>query len=496
MHYSNSAESSGGSIVFTLKVYFMKKTSLLVAACFVSAAIFSQNIVKEHYTTSGGLLGALNFSQFRVTGDNTSNIDYDMQSGWSAGAWVNFPLSKAVSLEPQVMYSFYRYKTSNTEPTLLLPNGKMNYISVPVGLKFHLGKAFALSAGPQVDFMMSLDDKNGVAVDDDFKSVSFSAFGGVEVLPRGPISIFGRYIHGFTNMDDRGNEVTAMKFKNEVIQAGVKIKLFGKKVPADSDGDGVADPNDKCPSVIGVARYEGCPIPDSDNDGINDEQDKCPNEVGTSKYNGCPIPDTDKDGINDEEDKCPNEAGTAKYNGCPIPDTDKDGINDEEDKCPDQAGPADRNGCPVSDRDSDGIADEADRCPDIKGVAANNGCPEVPSNVSKMLGSSAQNITFGATNAKLTTKSNASLDQVVNIMNENPGLNVRIEGHTDNAGNDDANMKLSEDRAAAVKAYIVSKGISEDRITSEGFGETMPIADNKTAAGRTKNRRIEIKVAY
>jgi outer membrane protein OmpA-like peptidoglycan-associated protein len=460
------------------------------------AAVFSQTPVKEHYTTSGGLLGALNFSQFRVTGDNTSNIDYDMQSGWSAGAWVNFPLSKVVSLEPQLMYSFYRYKTSNTTSSLLLPNGKMNYLSVPVGLKFHLGNAVALTAGPQVDFMMSLDDKNNVALDDDFKSVSFSAFGGVEFLPRGPVSIFGRYIHGFTNMDDRGNEVTNMKFKNEVIQAGIKVKLFGKKVPADSDGDGIADKNDKCPSVVGLARYEGCPIPDSDNDGINDEQDKCPTVAGTAKYEGCPIPDSDKDGINDEEDKCPNEAGTAKYNGCPIPDSDKDGINDEEDKCPNQAGPASRNGCPVTDRDNDGINDDEDKCPDISGTSANNGCPEIPANVSKTLGVAAQNISFGATNAKLTTKSNASLNQVVQIMNENPTLKVRIEGHTDNAGNDDTNMKLSEDRAAAVKAYLVSKGISEDRITSEGFGETMPIAENTTAAGRTKNRRIEIKIIY
>jgi len=81
-------------------------------------------------------------------------------------------------------------------------------------------------------------------------------------------------------------------------------------------------------------------------------------------------------------------------------------------------------------------------------------------------------------------------------MNENPTLKLKIEGHTDNAGNDDANMKLSEDRAEAVKTYLVSKGISADRITAEGFGETMPIADNGTAAGRTKNRRVEIKVAY
>jgi hypothetical protein len=104
-----------------------------------------------------------------------------------------------------------------------------------------------------------------------------------------------------------------MEFKNSNIQVGMKVKLFGKKIEADSDGDGISDPNDKCPTVVGVSRYDGCPIPDSDNDGINDELDKCPNQAGTAKYDGCPVPDTDNDGINDENDKCPTVAGTAKY---------------------------------------------------------------------------------------------------------------------------------------------------------------------------------------
>ncbi|HSU27912.1 MAG TPA: OmpA family protein, partial [Chitinophagaceae bacterium] len=295
------------------------------------------------------------------------------------------------------------------------------------------------------------------------------------------------------------------EMKNQVIQAGLKLKLFGNKevvyraaevTVIDTDGDGIPDTEDKCPTEAGTLKYNGCPIPDTDGDGINDELDKCPNEAGTAKYNGCPIPDTDGDGINDELDKCPNQAGTAKYEGCPIPDTDGDGINDEEDKCPTEPGIAAKDGCPVRDRDGDGVNDDVDRCPDIPGVASNKGCPDFPANVSKSLSLEAQHISFGATNAKLTTKSNASLDKIVTMMNENPGLSIKVEGHTDNVGDDDANMTLSKDRADAVKAYIVSKGIPEDRIIAEGFGETTPIADNNTAAGRLKNRRIEIKVAY
>ncbi|HEU4861099.1 MAG TPA: OmpA family protein, partial [Chitinophagaceae bacterium] len=148
------------------------------------------------------------------------------------------------------------------------------------------------------------------------------------------------------------------------------------------------------------------------------------------------------------------------------------------------------------DRDNDGINDEEDKCPDVAGVASRQGCPEIPADVTKMLGSAAQNITFTAGSARILAKSTTSLTNVIKILNDNPTLKLKIEGHTDNTGDDDANMKLSTDRAEAVKSYFVSKGISADRLEVEGFGETMPIGDNKTTAGRTKNNRVEIKVAY
>jgi outer membrane protein OmpA-like peptidoglycan-associated protein len=349
-------------------------------------------------------------------------------------------------------------------------------------LKFTPGKIIGITAGPQVDFLTGVEDENNVAQKDNFTKTSFSLFGGLELFPHGRFTPFARYIHGLTDMDNRPTHGTEGEYKNRNFQVGLKIRLFGKKVtetyeattvtapaPLDTDGDGITDDLDKCPTQAGTAKYNGCPVPDSDGDGINDEMDKCPNQAGVAKYDGCPIPDSDGDGINDEEDKCPNQAGLAKYNGCPIPDKDGDGINDE-----------------------------ADKCPDVPGVASNNGCPEVPANVSKTLGLSADRIYFGtgASNAKLTSRSNAALDQVVTIMNENPTLHIKVGSHTDNAGDDDTNMQLTEARAAAVKAYLVSKGISEDRIMAEGFGETMPIADNATSAGRLKNRRIEIKVDY
>jgi OmpA-OmpF porin, OOP family len=237
--------------------------------------------------------------------------------------------------------------------------------------------------------------------------------------------------------------------------------------PKDSDGDGITDDKDKCPDVAGVAKYDGCPVPDTDKDGINDEDDKCPTVAGLARYQGCPIPDTDKDGINDEEDKCPSVAGVARYQGCPVPDTDGDGINDEEDKCP-----------------------------TIAGVPENQGCPAIKEEVKKKVDFAAQNILFATGSYKLLSSSNKGLNDVVKILQDNPDLKLSIDGHTDNTGTPEKNQALSENRANAVKSYLASKGIDEGRLTAAGHGQDEPIADNKTAAGRQKNRRVELKLGY
>ena len=234
------------------------------------------------------------------------------------------------------------------------------------------------------------------------------------------------------------------------------------EAPKDRDGDGVLDADDKCPDVKGLAAMQGCP--DGDGDGITDADDKCPAVRGLAKYNGCPVPDTDKDGINDEEDKCVTVAGVARYQGCPIPDTDKDGVNDEEDKCPNDAGPA-----------------------------SNFGCPVIAQAVIDKINYAAKNIFFATGSAKLLPKSFKSLNDVAKILGNDNTLKLDIDGHTDSQGKADKNQTLSENRAAAVKAYLAGKGVDESRMTDAGHGMDMPVADNKTAAGRAKNRRVELK---
>ena len=235
------------------------------------------------------------------------------------------------------------------------------------------------------------------------------------------------------------------------------------EAPKDRDNDGVIDENDKCPDVAGIASLQGCP--DQDGDAIADADDKCPTIAGLAKYQGCPIPDTDKDGINDENDKCIDVAGVARFQGCPVPDTDKDGVNDEEDKCPSEAGPV-----------------------------SNYGCPVIEEAVVTRVNKAAQNIFFVTGSSKLLAKSNASLNGVVTILNENPSYKVDIDGHTDNVGKAEFNQTLSEARANAVRNYFISKGIDESRLIAAGHGFDMPVADNKTAAGRGKNRRVEMKL--
>ncbi len=139
----------------------------------------------------------------------------------------------------------------------------------------------------------------------------------------------------------------------------------------DSDGDGIVDALDLCPSIAGPEKFLGCP--DSDNDGIEDSKDKCPDVAGPIDLMGCP--DSDGDGVADVEDKCPNLSGLVSNGGCPAADSDKDGVPDDKDKCPDIAGPTSTMGCP--DSDGDGVADFEDKCPNLVGIASNHGCPGV-----------------------------------------------------------------------------------------------------------------------
>jgi len=243
-----------------------------------------------------------------------------------------------------------------------------------------------------------------------------------------------------------------------------------------------------CPKTI-VAEPPP-PPPDRDGDGIIDVEDQCPDVAGVASFGGCV--DTDGDGMPDNTDKCPDEPGVVEHGGCkppPPPDTDGDGIIDAEDSCPDASGPKRTKGCP--DRDRDGIADADDKCPDQAGTAADQGC--LPAAAQKFVGA-IKGITFDAGKAIVRKASYKTLDDTAKILQTYPELRLEVQGHTDDQGPDDANMALSQARADAVKAYLEGKGIDAGRVVAKGYGETQPVADNKTGAGRAKNRRIEFRI--
>lgn len=205
-----------------------------------------------------------------------------------------------------------------------------------------------------------------------------------------------------------------------------------------------------------------------------------------------PEEDRDHDGVPDKDDHCPDVPGLAALQGCP--DSDGDGIADAVDACPDKAGPAKFQGCP--DTDGDGIPDNLDRCPTVKGVESMKGCPEVTEKTKKLFEKALNGIQFETGKSVIKKTSFPILDQVVTVMNENPSYDLEIHGHTDSQGDAAKNQKLSEERAAAVRTYLVGKGVAEKRLQSFGHGATMPVADNATAAGRALNRRVEFKVTF
>jgi OOP family OmpA-OmpF porin len=214
--------------------------------------------------------------------------------------------------------------------------------------------------------------------------------------------------------------------------------------------------------------------------------------------------DTDGDGIDDSRDQCINEPedkdGYLDDDGCPDTDNDGDGIVDANDKCPndpeDLDGFQDDDGCPDPDNDGDGVLDVDDFCPNTPGVRGGDrpGCPKKNSLVvvtEKEIRIS-QQIQFEFNRSVIRPGiSYKILDEVASVLEDNPKISLEVQGHTDNVGGDAYNMKLSQARADAVRAYLVSKGISPSRLVSKGYGYHQPLVPNTTASNRELNRRVQ-----
>ncbi len=312
--------------------------------------------------------------------------------------------------------------------------------------------------------------------------------------------------------------------------AGVGVpnfRVFGgvayQPIGLDTDGDGIKDKTDRCVTepedADGYLDDDGCPDLDNDADSLQDDGDKCPDEPedndGFEDNDGCPDRDNDGDAIQDGYDSCPMEAedkdGDRDEDGCPDNDRDRDGLPDDVDKCPnepeDTDGFGDEDGCPEVDFDGDGVADDNDQCPDqpenVNGLDDADGCPDSeaapppPSLVTVTCEKIeiGERVFFNTGSDRIQARSFDLLDQVAAALQKAKHVKkLRIEGHTDSAGNDKKNLDLSARRAAAVVRYLAEKGVEATRLSSEGFGETRPIADNKKKDGRSANRRVEFVI--
>ena len=247
----------------------------------------------------------------------------------------------------------------------------------------------------------------------------------------------------------------------------------------DSDGDGIMDPDDKCPAV-----------PENVN-GLEDD-DGCPDEYG----------DQDGDGIRDNLDKCVDQSedkdGFEDSDGCPEPDNDGDGVLDQADTCPLKPGPVENRGCPDRDRDGDSVVDRLDNCPDEPGTVENHGCrarQRVRLRAERL--EILERVYFRTNRAAVRPRSFPLLRNVARVLNNHPEITrVRVEGHTDSRGRYEYNLDLSLRRAQAVVDFLTRRGsVDPSRLEIKGYGPDRPVIPGaRTLSEHAQNRRVEFTI--
>jgi uncharacterized protein (TIGR03382 family) len=278
----------------------------------------------------------------------------------------------------------------------------------------------------------------------------------------------------------------------------------------DNDADGVADASDGAPNdpedKDDFEDADGVPELDNDKDGLPDTEEACPNEPeNKNEYqddDGCPdtLPDTDGDGLVDRVDECPQQPedmdSFQDEDGCPDDDNDEDGVADAADGCVNEYGPAENRGCPDTDRDNDTVVDRLDNCPDEPGTAANHGCKRrqrVRLAATKL--EILETVHFQNNRAGIHRRSHALLRDVAQVLIAHPEIqHVRVEGHSDDRGNDTYNLQLSQRRADEVVAFLVKQGVAKERLEAIGYGETKPLVLNDSKKNRAINRRVEFNI--
>ena len=381
-----------------------------------------------------------------------SYIDDDSSRGLEDainGGQLGFGYALSEGFNIEAMLSVAMPKTSGGQP-----GEEHTALGVDFQRVFRRGEYFS----PYVLVGLSAFKIDPSGSEGDINGTGFSAGAGFFINPfESNIAIRGEFRRRMENASPDNP-------RDNLFSLGLQIP-FGPATPkwVDTDGDGVEDGSDNCPNTPAGAKVDawGCEL-DSDGDGVKDSKDQCP---GTPRgvavdANGCPN-DSDGDGVSDDMDECPGTPAGQPVDakGCEL-DDDGDGVINRLDECPGTpAGtPVDRRGC------------------EIKGDYVLEG------------------VNFESNSDRLVVGASSILDLVTETLLKYPEITFRIEGHTDSDGAAAYNESLSTRRAQTVFDYLASKGVAENRMSVQGFGESQPIADNTTAAGKAQNRRVVLSV--
>jgi outer membrane protein OmpA-like peptidoglycan-associated protein len=224
---------------------------------------------------------------------------------------------------------------------------------------------------------------------------------------------------------------------------------------------------------------------------------------GPRENQGCPWPDTDGDGIPDKDDRCPTVPGPKENQGCPWPDTDGDGVLDKDDRCPTVPGPKENRGCPWPDADGDGVPDKDDECPRDPGPKENRGCPYKKVYVTRVEVKVTEQVNFRTASAVILRGSLGILDQVAEKLRTHRYIHrMEVQGHTDDLGPRKYNLQLSQRRAESVRRYLISKGVEPERLIAKGYGKDRPLravepkrmSRQELWTARAINRRVQFVI--
>lgn len=431
----------------------------------------------ERHTSLG-----LNVSALQYQGDFGSDYWKFSNNQYAPGLAINQYLTKGLDLNTQL---FYAELTGRRSPSSHFTTALIN---ANLGLKFKLNNGWALKENARVQpYLLAasgwtyasqngLPDSLGVLENRSYVDVMAGA--GISLRLGKAVSFF---VQSSQHMPLRANldgdpEISTPRWADRFLQHTVGL-TFNLGQSPDADEDGVPDAQDKCPNTSPDVEVDerGCPL-DDDQDGVPNYQDQCPDQAGSVELRGCP--DADNDGVDDTDDACPDTPA---------------GVSVDATGCPTDTPTTDTTATAVTptDTDGDGVPDSEDRCPDHAGSAANRGCPEITGETRQRLQEATKRIGFELNKATLLPSSYATLDELAQLLGEYPDYSLSIAGHTDSRGPAAFNLRLSRERAAAARQYLLTKGVADTRVELRGYGSRHPLATNDTDAGRTQNRRVE-----